>query len=334
VPARRLDDLWGRSSYSSWTHAAGGEGDPAAEEGRDVADREPVAAADGEAPAAAGEEQERMARWPEQGPLGPFPRGPGPGDCLHRILERLDYRQPVAAAAGREIVERELRRAALGPLAPEPVLEGLERVRLTPLGGGLGAFRVADLDSGRRLNELRFDLTLGLVEAQALAAAFADHPGGDVDPAYPRSLAALPVACRGFLTGSIDLVFEAPDPAGGRRWWVLDWKSNWLGRRDAEGNPLACGPRHYGPAAMAELMVRNHYVLQAHLYLVALHRYLRWRRPGYRPEDHLGGYAYAFLRGAPGSAAEQALPGPVPGMVVEQPPLARILALDAALGPR
>jgi exodeoxyribonuclease V beta subunit len=74
-------------------------------------------------------------------------------------------------------------------------------------------------------------------------------------------------------------------------------------------------------------------VLQAHLYLVALHRYLRWRRPGYRPEDHLGGYAYAFLRGAPGSTAEQALPGAVPGMVVERPPLARILALDAALGP-
>ena len=182
----------------------------------------------------------------------------------------------------------------LDPEQPvEPVLEGLERVRLSPLGGALGPFRVADLETGRRINEMRFDLTLGLVRAEALASVFTAHPGGDVRPDYGPALAALPVASRGFLTGSVDLVFEAPDPAGGRRWWVLDWKSNWLGRRDSEGNPLACGPRHYGPAAMAELMVRNHYVLQAHLYLVALHRYLRWRRPGYRPEDHQGGYAYA-----------------------------------------
>jgi exodeoxyribonuclease V beta subunit len=331
VPGRRLDDLWGRSSYSSWTHAGGGEGDPAVEEGRDTADGEAAADDDVEAPLPPAVE-EGMARWPEEGPLGTFPRGPGPGDCLHRILERLDYHQPVPAAAGRTIVERELRRAALGPLPVEPVLEGLERVRLTPLGGPLGPFRVADLETGRRVNEMRFDLTLGLVEAEALAAVFAAHAGGDVGPDYHRSLAALPVASRGFLTGSIDLVFEAPDPAGGRRWWVLDWKSNWLGRRDVDGRPLVCGPRHYGPAAMAQLMVRNHYLLQAHLYLVALHRYLRWRRPGYRPEDHLGGYAYAFLRGAPGSDAGPALPGAVPGMVVERPPLARILALDAALG--
>ena len=331
VPHRRLDDLWGRSSYSSWTHSEAGPTDPAAEEGRDTADREPVAAAGVEAPPVAAEE-EGMARWPEEGPLGAFPRGPGPGDCLHRILERLDYRLPVDTPAGRETVERELSRAGLAPMPLEPVLEGLERVRLSPLGGALGPFRVADLETGRRINEMRFDLTLGLVRAETLASVFTAHPGGDVRPDYGPALAALPVASRGFLTGSVDLVFEAPDPAGGRRWWVLDWKSNWLGRRDGEGRPQACGPRHYGPAAMAELMARNHYVLQAHLYLVALHRYLGWRRPGYRPEDHLGGYAYAFLRGAPGSAGARALPGAVPGMVVERPPLERILALDEALG--
>jgi exodeoxyribonuclease V beta subunit len=83
---------------------------------------------------------------------------------------------------------------------------------------------------------------------------------------------------------------------------------------------------------MAELMAVNHYPLQAHLYLVALHRYLRWRLPGYEPERHLGGYVYVFLRGTPGPAGEQALPGAVPGMVVETPPPARLLALDAALG--
>jgi len=83
---------------------------------------------------------------------------------------------------------------------------------------------------------------------------------------------------------------------------------------------------------MAELMAANHYVLQAHLYLVALHRYLGWRLPGYDPERHLGGFAYVFLRGTPGAEGARALPGAIPGMLVDRPPLGRILALDDALG--
>ncbi|WP_051017027.1 hypothetical protein [Cyanobium gracile] len=145
-------------------------------------------------------------------------------------------------------------------------------------------------------------------------------------------MGSLPVASRGFLTGSIDLIFTATDADGEERWWVADWKSNWLGRRDGEGRPLACGPRHYGREAMAALMAQSHYPLQAHLYLVALHRYLAWRLPGYAPERHLGGYAYVFLRGTPGETGAQARSGAVPGMFVERPPLGRLLALDGALG--
>ena len=52
---------------------------------------------------------------------------------------------------------------------------------------------------------------------------------------------------------------------------------------------------------MHEQMIHHHYPLQAHLYLVALHRHLQWRLPGYDPTRHLGGYAYIFLRGMPGS---------------------------------
>jgi exodeoxyribonuclease V beta subunit len=70
---------------------------------------------------------------------------------------------------------------------------------------------------------------------------------------------------------------------------------------------------------------------------VALHRYVGWRCPDYQPERDLGGYAYVFLRGAPGPVALQdwaaGVPGgpEIPGMVVECPPLGRLLALDGAL---
>jgi exodeoxyribonuclease V beta subunit len=42
--------------------------------------------------------------------------------------------------------------------------------------------------------------------------------------------------------------------------------------------------------------------LQALLYAVALHRYLRWRVPGYDPARHLGGAGYLFVRGMAGKS--------------------------------
>ncbi len=166
-----------------------------------------------------------------------------------------------------------------------------------------------------------------LVRSGGLAAVFSDHPGSRFGAAYGQQLRQLEVASRGFLTGSIDLVFRH-----GGRWWVADWKSNWLGRRDGQGQVLACGPNDYPQGAMEALMASNHYPLQAHLYLVALHRYLRWRLPGYTPEQHLGGYAYVFLRGVPGPLPPGTAPeAGVPGVLVEQPPLPRLLALDRLL---
>jgi exodeoxyribonuclease V beta subunit len=48
-------------------------------------------------------------------------------------------------------------------------------------------------------------------------------------------------------------------------------------------------------------MADHHYPLQALLYSVALHRYLRWRLPDYDPAVHLGGIAYLFVRGMVGA---------------------------------
>ena len=78
---------------------------------------------------------------------------------------------------------------------------------------------------------------------------------------------------RGYLTGSIDLV-----AAAGGAFAIVDYKTNWLA---APGEPLTAW--HHRPAALAAEMERAHYGLQALLYTVALHRYLRWRLPGLRP---------------------------------------------------
>src|SRR6185295_19309721 len=91
---------------------------------------------------------------------------------------------------------------------------------------------------------------------------------------------------RGFLSGSIDAVLRLPGP----RYVVVDYKTNRLARGDLTA-------LHYTRETMAAEMLRAHYPLQALLYGVALHRYLRWRQPGYDPAQHLGGVLYLFLRG-------------------------------------
>ncbi|HFD87424.1 MAG TPA: hypothetical protein ENJ35_07100, partial [Gammaproteobacteria bacterium] len=53
----------------------------------------------------------------------------------------------------------------------------------------------------------------------------------------------------------------------------------------------------YGDEALEEAMTAHHYPLQALIYSLALHRFLRQRLPDYQPETHFGGVFYLFTRG-------------------------------------
>lgn len=92
---------------------------------------------------------------------------------------------------------------------------------------------------------------------------------------------------RGYLTGSIDLVVRVPDTQGVPRFAVVDYKTNWLAPPDE-----TLSAWHHRPPALAAEMSRAHYGLQALLYTAALHRFLRWRLPGYDPERNLAGVLY------------------------------------------
>jgi exodeoxyribonuclease V beta subunit len=64
-------------------------------------------------------------------------------------------------------------------------------------------------------------------------------------------------------------------------------------------------------------MSRAHYGLQALLYTVALHRYLRWRMPTYDAGRHLAGVLYLFLRGMAGHPGAGVFAWQPPGSLVE-----------------
>ncbi len=131
------------------------------------------------------------------------------------------------------------------------------------------------------------------------------------------------VEVRGFLAGFVDLVAKVP---GSQRYVVADYKTNRMAPAGSEEVTLA----HFTPAAMAAEMQAHHYPLQALVYLVAVHRYLRWRIPGYTPDTHLDGVAYLFLRGMVGPDTP-VRDGMTCGVFRWRPPADLLLAMDQLL---
>ncbi|HEY6530960.1 MAG TPA: 3'-5' exonuclease, partial [Acidimicrobiales bacterium] len=254
-------------------------------------------------------------------PLQAAPAGTAFGTLVHAVLERVDF---AAADLVDQLVEHaaeQLRYRAL-PVEPGPLAEGLEVALRAPLGGPMGERALADLDRADRLDELSFDLPLARLDASAIAGVVLGHlPADDRLRGWFEEAAAAEhrVDVAGLLTGSIDLVARTAD--GGV--WLADYKSNLLSDGD------------YGPAALAAAMAHHGYPLQATLYLVALHRYLRWRVPDYDPDRHLLGAAYLFLRGMGAEPVEQGEQGETtdgrPGIVWWRPPTAAIEELDRLL---
>jgi exodeoxyribonuclease V beta subunit len=174
----------------------------------------------------------------------------------------------------------------------------------TPLGGLAGDLDLASIPSADRLSELDFELPLGKAGPARtladLAGLLRTHLAAD-DPlaAYADRLDTPGLAdstLLGYLSGSIDAVLRIPGEQP--RFLVVDYKTNLL--RDPAHPGAEVLVQGYRPQRLATAMMDAHYPLQALLYSAALHRYLRWRLPGYSPDVHLGGIGYLFLRGMAG----------------------------------
>jgi exodeoxyribonuclease V beta subunit len=257
-----------------------------------------------------------------------MPGGALVGTVVHGVLERTDFaaadlEQEVSIALAKEVAWRNI---DLGD--PEAVVTGLCSAINCPLGPLAGGLRLRDVTRRDRLDELGFDIPLvgggvptGRLDVADLADLLeAQLPEDDPVARYAPSLRnpGLSGVLRGYLTGSLDLVVRLPDG----RYVVADYKTNKLG---SPGEALTAW--HYRSEAVEEEMAAAHYPLQALLYSVALHRYLRWRLPAYDAEQHFGGVLYLFVRGM--SAVEPAAPGePPPGVWPWLPPAGLVEALS------
>ena len=204
------------------------------------------------------------------------------GNVLHDALEHADFAdwrgwQPGATAS--ESQRTPLREALeAGGYIEADIEDGVEA--LVPLVGQTltvilpEGIRLADLPEEQRRAEIEFHFALQPTSIEALLRVL--HAHGVVPErrgfGWRRQL-------EGLMTGKIDLTYTT-----GGRWYVLDYKSNRLPGYDAQ--------------QLAQAMAHSEYDLQALVYTLALHRWLRFRLgDAYDYARDFGGIRYLFCRG-------------------------------------
>ncbi len=261
---RRIADDWRVTSYSGLQqHGFSG--------GQDLLPRLDVDAA------GVGEVVEEPQLTPHQ-----FPRGAAPGTFLHSLFEELDFTQPVPEGRMAEKLQLSGFDAQWAPVLTD-WLGGVLKTRLP--GPDIALNQLAARD---KQVEMAFYLPIAqLLTAERLDALIRQYDplSADTPPLDFRQV-------RGMLKGFIDLVFRHEG-----RYYLLDYKSNWLGEdREAYTRP-----------AMEQAMRAHRYDLQYQLYSLALHRYLRHRLADYDYDRHFGGVIYLFLRGMDGQEGGQGI---------------------------
>ena len=261
-----IEKNWWMTSYSALSktaHSSSGQ---------------PHTSASDEQPGIDMEVQEESAVKPEsttvEHSIFTFPKGARPGTFMHTLFERLTPTHSTPELMP-QFVNEQLQLEGLGEEWCDTLVTMLTNCLDAPLDGQQMTLR--SLPEQARKVEMEFYLPLSELNAYKLNTLLQQHD--------PLSAKAAPLAfsnLKGMLKGFIDLTFEYQG-----RWYVLDYKSNWLGEQYSD----------YSRARMEQMMIEHRYDLQYQLYSLALHRLLKTRLPGYNFEQHFGGVIYLFLRG-------------------------------------
>ncbi|QCP47893.1 exodeoxyribonuclease V subunit beta [Trinickia violacea] len=239
--------------------------------------------------------------------LHDFPRGSDQGSFLHDMLEwaaKQGFDQ--VATDAQSLREAIARRCSVRGWERwiTPLTEWVQQIVSTPLvlneGHGIRATSIKLSELRTSIAEMEFWLAVHRVDTAAI-----DQLVREYTLARAERPALESAQLNGMLKGFMDLVFEHEG-----RYYVADYKSNWLGSDDEA----------YTAEAMCAQILRSRYDLQYVLYLLALHRLLKARQPDYDYDKHIGGAVYLFLRGL--NASTQ-------GVYAERPPRELIERLDA-----
>lgn len=273
VATRRIAPDWWVYSFTQLAHADGGA--------------DPLAAATQADP---GGEDEALASGIDEAPhdaavpalVDPRFAGSRFGVVMHGALEHADFaawrdwRPGDAAPPGQDLVIADALRE--GGYADAEIVDGLD-VLVPLVGHTLGTVlpegvRLADVPADQRRAEIEFHFAMQPTGVPALLALLHRH-----GLLRHRTGFGARQRLEGLMTGLIDLTYLHDG-----RWYVLDYKSNQLPAYDA--------------VAMQQAMAHSEYDLQALIYTLALHRWLRFRLgDAYDYARDFGGIRYLFCRG-------------------------------------
>jgi len=206
-----------------------------------------------------------------------FPGGAHAGNFIHDIFEHLEFDQPDTWAP---LIEQKLYRHQFDSVQwLGPIKKMVKQVIEAELFSG---FHLGSLSRSNRMEEMEFlfpsqsNQLADLVDSLPKESTLYHYLCGVSKSAWEKG------ELTGFLTGKIDLIFRYKG-----KFYIVDWKSNRL-NGDASG---------FGQNAIREEMLNHHYILQYHLYVLALHLHLRARLPQYSYDRNFGGVYYLFTRG-------------------------------------
>ncbi|KUI22830.1 exodeoxyribonuclease V subunit beta [Mycobacterium sp. GA-1285] len=318
---RPIDTAWRRTSYSGLIRAV--EATPVSSEPEVVELDDEVA----EIPLTAA-----AAGADVPSPMAELPTGAKFGSLVHAVLETAD---PFAADLAAELEDRIREHSVWWPVDVDAgeLAAAMVPMHDTPLGPLAGGATLRQIGLGDRMREMDFEFPLAggdlrvstpdirLAHVGELLRAHLSTDDPLVSYAERLTGAGLgPQPLKGYMSGSVDAVLRIDG-----RYLVVDYKTNWLGDPDR-----VLTAADYSRPRLAEAMLHSDYPLQALLYTVVLHRFLRWRLAGYTPEHHLGGVLYLFLRGMCGPDTPT-VDGHPAGVFSWQPPAALITALSDLL---
>ncbi|MDA4107321.1 exodeoxyribonuclease V subunit beta [Mycobacterium holsaticum DSM 44478] len=309
---RSIDTSWRRTSYSGLIRAA--ETTPVSSEPEVVELDDEVA----EIPL-----MSSPVGTDVPSPMADLPAGAKFGTLVHAVLEDAD---PLAPDLAAELQARIVEHSLWWPVdvAPDELAAAMVPLHDTPLGPLAPGVTLRQIGLADRMREMDFEFPLGGGQLRAVGHLLRRYlPDDDPLASYADRLTGAALGgqpLNGYLSGSVDAVLRVDD-----RYLVVDYKTNWLGD---PSRPLTAAD--YGQPRLAEAMLHSDYPLQALLYSVVLHRFLRWRLAGYDPERHLGGVLYLFLRGMCGPQTP-VVDGHPAGVFSWRPPAALTVELSELL---
>jgi exodeoxyribonuclease V beta subunit len=211
-----------------------------------------------------------------------FPKGTRAGIFFHDILEHYDFAATNSDELA-QLVRKKLQQYGFDQKWQATVCRAISDVLSITLQPDLANLKLSSIRMGARVNEMEFYFPINYLSPRNLPKIFRSHSEAENLKVFSGNLEKLDFRpLQGFMKGYIDLVFQH---AG--RFYLLDWKTNYLGPNLDD----------YGQLALFQTMQKDLYVLQYHLYTLALHQYLRYRKPEYCYEENFGGVFYIFIRG-------------------------------------